>query len=227
MWTEAWWPFCPTRFSSRGKTAASRSCSRGRYVAVLPLVSPAGRVDVPQSFDTLLLLGAEVASSVGSGEGRTWNWQRSNCGAETGWEKIEQDQGLENIKNLIFFSHFVEGVWRAGAGAPRGQDLRVARVPQNTANITGAAERTVKFDPPQVVLYAASLQRLSHRRSAPPGFFSLQVRPDGSSLHRGDQREHAGERPATRPQSGHCRQGDHAHLWNQEVPPQICLCCGQ
>lgn len=67
----------------------------------------------------------------------------------------------------------------------------------------------------------------AHRRAAPPGFFWLQVRPDGSSLHRGDKREHAGERPASGPQSGHCHQGDHAHLWNQEVSPQIRLCCGQ
>lgn len=34
MWTEAWWPSCPTHSSSRGETAASRSCSRGRCVAV-------------------------------------------------------------------------------------------------------------------------------------------------------------------------------------------------
>lgn len=66
-WTEAWWLFCPTHFSSTRKTAASRSCSRGRYTAVFCKVSPVDPVDVPLSFESLLILGAEAASSVGSG----------------------------------------------------------------------------------------------------------------------------------------------------------------
>lgn len=53
----------------------------------------------------------------------------------------------------------------------------MARLPQNTANSTGAADRTVKVDPPQVVVYAASSQ--------PP--LTDALHPLGSSGFRYDQ----------------------------------------
>lgn len=50
----------------------------------------------------------------------------------------------------------------------------MARVPQNTTNINGAADRTVKFDPSQVLVYTASSQRPSHRCAAPTGSFRFR-----------------------------------------------------
>lgn len=93
--------------------------------------------------------------------------------------KMGQDQGFsfpffkENIVLTVFLC-FVEGVWRPGTGAVGGRDLCVARVPQNTTNINAAADRTVKFDPSQVLVYTASSQRLSHRCAATMGSFRFR-----------------------------------------------------
>lgn len=53
----------------------------------------------------------------------------------------------------MHFYYFV-GVWRAAAGVYGGQDLCVAWVSQNSANINGAAERKVKIS---IVLEAKNI----------------------------------------------------------------------